>query len=490
MPTSLVAMPPQRHRRYARIVGIMLTVALLTAISTSAATATPPPSGRLSGAPLAITATTAPPTRARAPIRVGALTLPPCATSKLAWCASIPIPLDYTDPTAPDLSLYFEWLPTTATATPDGTILAIQGGPGDPTTADRDDYRGAFGDLLRTRNLLMVDLRGTGRSSVITCDAAQRWSAGTGTEQSYIDAVGACGTQLDHTWRRADGSYVAASDLFTTANAARDIDRLLTLLHTGKVDFYGDSYGTYFGQTLAARYASDLRSVTLDAAYPVLGANPFYPDAIAAAQAAFNTACQRSVACHTAAPGASWSRIGRLATRLRAGAITGATTTPNGDAITESVGIGQLIQLINIAGYDNGVYHDLDPAIRALLSDGDTQPLLRLAAQEIDNSDSGDPADFSAGLYAATTCSDYPQPFPASASVVERAADYRAAVAQLPPSTFAPFTVHEWVTSPTKNSTRARSGRRRPVESNPSRRVRRWPARTSRSSCSPATSTR
>lgn len=57
-------------------------------------------------------------------------------------------------------------------------------------------------------------------------------------------------------------------------------------MQTGKVDFYGDSYGTYFGQVLTSRYASKLRSVTLDAAYPVLGADPFYPDAIVASRPA------------------------------------------------------------------------------------------------------------------------------------------------------------------------------------------------------------
>ena len=39
-----------------------------------------------------------------------------------------------------------------------------------------------------------------------------------------------------------------------------------------KVDFYGDSYGTYVGQTFAARYGGRLRSIILDSAYP--GAPP------------------------------------------------------------------------------------------------------------------------------------------------------------------------------------------------------------------------
>jgi pimeloyl-ACP methyl ester carboxylesterase len=59
---------------------------------------------------------------------------------------------------------------------------------------------------------------------------------------------------------------------------------LLHRLATGKVDFYGDSYGTFFGQVLTARFGRLLRSVTLDAAYPVSGKDPFYPQTIRTAR--------------------------------------------------------------------------------------------------------------------------------------------------------------------------------------------------------------
>ena len=114
-----------------------------------------------------------------------------------------------------------------------------------------------------------------------------------------------------------------ASDLYTTANAARDVALLLRRLRTGKVDFYGDSYGTFFGQVLTARYANLLRSVTLDAAYPVSQANPFYPHMILTARHAFNLSCQRSVACHRAAPGPAWAQLERPGPYLRTHPVAG-----------------------------------------------------------------------------------------------------------------------------------------------------------------------
>jgi pimeloyl-ACP methyl ester carboxylesterase len=241
---------------------------------------------------------------------------------------------------------------------------------------------------------------------------------------------------------------VQASDLYTTANAARDVALLLHRLELGKVDYYGDSYATFFGQVLTARYPGLLRSVTLDAAYPVSGKDPFYPHTIQTARRAFAISCDRSVACHRAAPGSAWTRLARLARYLRHHPVTGRTRTPFGRRVTERVTTVKLSEMVNDAGADSGVYRELDPAGRALLRDHDPAPLLRLTQQDVFTGTSGPVREFNDGLYQATTCLDYPQPFRYSQTPRQRAASYRRAVAALPRRIFAPFTVHEWVTEP------------------------------------------
>src|SRR5205823_2875835 len=116
-----------------------------------------------------------------------------------------------------------------------------------------------------------------------------------------------------------------------------------------------------------ARYHRMLRSVTLDSAYPVAERNPFYPLMIPAARHAFNVSCERSAACRRAAPGSSWARIGAAARYLRAHPVTGRTRTPYGQVVRARAGVQELIELVNLAGADPGVYRELDPAIRALL---------------------------------------------------------------------------------------------------------------------------
>jgi hypothetical protein len=73
-----------------------------------------------------------------------------------------------------------------------------------------------------------------------------------------------------------------------------------------------------------------LRSVTLDAAYPVTGKDPFYPKTILTAKRAFDISCLRSVACHRAAPGSAWARLSVLAAYLRRHPVIGRTRDPFG----------------------------------------------------------------------------------------------------------------------------------------------------------------
>ena len=382
----------------------------------------------------------------RHPIRVGSVTIPPCPASPQAWCTRINVPLDYRDPAAGHIKLGFQWYPATS-GTAVGTILAVQGGPGYPTTDYAADYRGTFRPLLGRRNLLLVNLRGTGNSSAFLCQPLQHWKAADGIA-AYTADTGKCGRQLNHTRKLPGGGYVPASELYTTANAARDVALLLRRLRTGKVNFYGDSYGTFFGQVLTARYAKMLRSVTLDAAYPVSGKDPFYPQTIRTARYAFDVSCLRSVACDRAAPGSAWARLSALAAYLRQHPVKGRTRDPFGAKVTERVTTVKLSEMVNDAGADSGVYRELDAAGRALLDDHDPAPLLRLTEQDVYTGNSGPVREFNDGLYQATTCLDYPQPFSYRQTPAQRAAQYARAVAALPAGLFAPFTVHEWVTEP------------------------------------------
>lgn len=359
------------------------------------------------------------------------------------FCGRLVVPLDYSSPASPKIHIGFRWLPATRHAV--GTILAVEGGPGFATTGTEPEYLAMIGRLHRTRNLLLVNLRGTGNSTLVNCPALEH--AGQHQNGRHFNTlVGACGRRLNHTWRYRGGGWVHASDLFNTAYSARDVSNVLRALRLGRVDLYGDSYGSWFSQTFAARYPGQLRSVTLDSTYQVLGLDPWYTSTVVTARRAFRQACARWPACASATrSGRAWARISALAARLAKAPVSGATTTADGTAGRLTVTVETLVNLVNNAGFDPVVYSGLDAAARALLRHHDAAPLLRLAALSLGFDDTNySLPEFSDGLYFAVGCTDYVQLFSRTAPPAVRERQYRASLRREPPRTFAPFSLAQW----------------------------------------------
>jgi pimeloyl-ACP methyl ester carboxylesterase len=160
--------------------------------------------------------------------------------------------LDPGDPDGATITIGFELHRATNHNKPAlGTIVTVEGGPGYASTDSRDYYLDLFAPLLARRDLLIVDARGTGTSSFINCPGLES------LQGEYLENIRLCGEQLG-----------AASDLYGTALAADDLAAVLDALEIDRIDLYGDSYGTFFGQTFAIRHPDRLRTLTLDAAYP------------------------------------------------------------------------------------------------------------------------------------------------------------------------------------------------------------------------------
>jgi pimeloyl-ACP methyl ester carboxylesterase len=382
-------------------------------------------------------------------LRVGRLTLSRCARKPLTYCGTIAVPLDYSSPESPDIHIGFRWLPATKVRRAEHTVLAVEGGPGFATTGTEPEYRGMMGKLIHTRNLLLVNLRGTGNSTLLNCPGLENFGR---VQHQYGAAfnreVAACGRQLNHTWHYRDGGgWVHASDLFNTAYSARDVSRVVRDLQLSRVDLYGDSYGSWFAQVFASRYPGLLRSVTLDSTYQVLDLKPWYTTTVVTARRAFQQACRRSLPCRAATrgQGTAWHRIAELDARLLRQPVSGETVSEAGNRTRITVTAETLVNLVNNAGFDPTVYQDLDAAGRALLQYGDKAPLLRLAALSVGFDDTNYPLpEFSDGLYFAVGCTDYVQLFSRRASPAVRAREYRRAKREEAQHVFSPFTITQW----------------------------------------------
>lgn len=377
-----------------------------------------------------------------APLRVGDAVLRPCHGGP-GYCGSLARPLDPGLRDGPRIRIAYKWFPATeGRAKAKGTIVAVEGGPGYPSTGSLGNYTGIFGAVRGQYNLLLVDNRGTGGSALIRCPSLERFPLRErASGPAFSRRVGACGRSLNQRYRTPDGHPVHASDLFGTAYAVEDMHAVLRTLGLKQVELYGDSYGSWFAQAYAARHPEDLSAVILDSTYPIRGLDPYYASSGLVARAAMDAVCARSLACRSAAPtGTPVARLGALLDRVRALPIHGrAPGSP-----PQTIGPRQLVDLVQNAGSEAYIWRELDASVRAALA-GDDTPLLRLAAYGTTNGGYADPHYFSDGAYMAVSCTDYPQLFSLTAPFAQRRSQYATSVAAAPPGAFAPFTAPEWV---------------------------------------------
>ena len=394
--------------------------------------------------PGALLAGAAPVAGSTATLRVGSLTLHHCPAGEPGWCGSIPRALEPGVRGSPTIPIGFEWLPATRRRRALGTIVAVEGGPGYPSTGSLIEYRGIFGPLLRGRNLLLVDNRGTGKSALIACRGLDRFPKPARASGPRFDrVVGACGRALNHRYRDGRGRFVHASDLFATAYAAADLRAVLSRLGLHRIDLYGDSYGSWFVQAFMARYPGVLRSVILDSTYAIRHLDPYYGSSGSSGRAALDRVCERDPGCSAdAGPGTATDRLARLLDEVRTHPLTG--TVP-GTRRRLTITPRRLVDLFQDGGSDPLVLRDFDASVRAALT-GDPTPILRLAAYGASNGGIADPGYFSDGAYMAVSCTDYPQLFSMHAGPAARRRQLADSVSHAPAGVFAPFTAAEWVT--------------------------------------------
>ena len=253
-----------------------------------------------------------------------ALQLGPCPGVREARCATLQVPLVRAGtPDARTLGVAVEVHRRRAAGQPSlGTIVAIAGEAGEGTTAHRDALLRLFRPLTARRDLVLVDRRGTGRSSAVRCAA---------------NAPKACAGRLGE---RATllGSGAAAEDLLT----------VLDELAIPRADLYAAGYATVTAQAFAARHGDRLRSLVLDAP-TVAGGDPWRRPSAAAYRRIVRAVCQASADCR-AVKGDAAARLGSLAGRLARGPVAG---------------LAHLTDLVALGDVDPNVLRELDAAIRA-----------------------------------------------------------------------------------------------------------------------------
>ena len=192
------------------------------------------------------------PTLASEPCR---LSISGSAQSVAARCSTLDVPENYAESSGTQITLRVVTIPAISrNPEPDGLFL-IAGGPGQAASEAFTPLIAVLNGVNRTRDLVLVDQRGTGGSNPLICaiDDPLTNSSEEENEQWLRDCVEA----LDGDPR-----------FYTTEAAARDLDAVRAALGYSQVNLLGVSYGTRVAQTYARLYPEQMRTMILDGVVP------------------------------------------------------------------------------------------------------------------------------------------------------------------------------------------------------------------------------
>ncbi len=150
-----------------------------------------------------------------------------------------------------------------------GSLLVNPGGPGG-SGVDLAVYltQGLPAEITRRFDIVGFDPRGVGRSDPLTCYSSADLDASFGSEpdprtQAAFDEVVALNRKMVDA---CAAKYGAKLPLYSTEQAARDIDQIRQELGDPKLTYLGYSYGTLLGAVYAQLFPDKVRALVLDGA--------------------------------------------------------------------------------------------------------------------------------------------------------------------------------------------------------------------------------
>jgi pimeloyl-ACP methyl ester carboxylesterase len=300
-------------------------------------------------------------------------------------------------------------------------IIALAGGPGQPAVPLTEEFKHVLGPLAATRDLVVFDQRGIGFSDALSCHASERPDLFT----SFGSFVEACGGQLG-----AGRSFYASED------TVADIEAIRQAGGYEKLVLYGTSYGTKVAELYARRFPGHVEGLVLDSVVTPDGPEPLEQSTFAAVPRILRQICAVHACAHiTANPVAD---LTRLVARVHRAPLRSHAIGPNGHPHEVSVSAPELVGALLAGDFSPGLRAELVTATSAAVR-GDNAPLARLFGRA-PGGGGGEPEDFDAPLFLATTCEDEPFPWNRTSSPHERLTQLAAAARALPASAFTPFT--------------------------------------------------
>ncbi|TDC00789.1 alpha/beta hydrolase [Nonomuraea longispora] len=250
-----------------KIIMRMHAAGSLLLLLTMAVGAAPPSAASAAVSPARKAAAEAVPAGGVTGVRVPKLKWAPCADKPGLQCATAEVPLDYTRPRGRTVSLALAKIPAADPARRLGSLVVNRGGPGYSAV----DYLGGIvagtvaapvnADVRARYDIIGVDPRGSGRSvPAVQCFEDAEEAAALSRGVSNVPLTAAEKKKRAEADSRYAGMCRARSgtllDHVSSVAIARDLDVVRAALGEKRLNYLGQSYGTYLGMVYANLFTS------------------------------------------------------------------------------------------------------------------------------------------------------------------------------------------------------------------------------------------
>lgn len=170
-------------------------------------------------------------------------------------CLTLDMPLDYSDPDGVTIPIHTAVIPASSSNVEPDPIWVFAGGPGQAAGEYGVLATSAFRHIRQTRDIVLVDQRGTGKSFPLACEIDP--SAVMETLADWTDFVATCRATYEIDVRH-----------FTMENVIRDMEEVRAVLGYDQLNLWGGSWGTRTVGLYLKRYPEHVRSIIVDGVAP------------------------------------------------------------------------------------------------------------------------------------------------------------------------------------------------------------------------------
>lgn len=196
------------------------------------------------------------------------------------------------------IKLHVMFIPATKAISKPDPIFMLAGGPGEAATKAYPPLLARLRALIKERDIVLVDQRGTGLSNPLDCNRAYTALQGL----NNLSAKEAAKIQTEQ-MRLCLADYDAAPEFYGTNNAMDDLNDLREAMGYPQINLMGISYGSRAALVYLRRHGTSVRRMVIDGVLPTTRSLPNFMERDAQRSLSLNIQhCEENRDCHSQFP--------------------------------------------------------------------------------------------------------------------------------------------------------------------------------------------